>query len=216
MFSRCAQGEESPEMRKRPARHAVPAQPGGVPSVAAATRAEAQAILAGQRVFSSRECKLAKSTQYWWEDLTSLSCTRLQCCAFCGLCAFPQVKLPAHDGQPASVSKGSHMQGAVKPQGKQAQGRSAEQLGTPFRAVSPVCAGPTPPYARQCSVLRNACVTPGGDWRVCATCKANPKKRAALQTTVTPSLVADLLGVDPVEAQVCGPSPPAARPRWKP
>ena len=153
-------------------------------------------------MFANREWELAKESQYWWEDLTSLSYTRLQCCAFCGLCAFPQVRLPAHDGQKSQRSTGIHLQGAVPPQGSQGEGPPAGQAaGAPFRTVSPVCAGPTPPYARQCSALRSACVTPEGNWRVCATCKANPNKRAALQTTVTPELVADLLGVDPVEAQ---------------
>ena len=99
------------------------------------------------------------------------------------LCVLRELRfcaLPAHDGQPQRRSTGSHL----------------------FGTVSPACAGATPPYAQQCSTLRDACVTAGGDWRVCAQCKRNPRKRAALQTTVTPMLVRDLLGLSPVEAQV--------------
>jgi len=155
---------------------------GGYEKLAAAEaeRREAQRVLSGLGVFTSREWELAVSTLSWWEDKTALAFTRLQCCAFCGNCAFAQDKLPAHDGQPQRRSKGSHM----------------------FGTVSPVCAGATPPYAQQCSALRDACVTAGGNWRVCAQCKRNPRKRAALQTTVTPMLVRDLLGLNPVEAQV--------------
>ena len=167
-------------MRPRPA----PAKPhGGVYQKLAegeAARRDAQRVLCGSGVFTSREWELAASTLSWWEDKTALAFTHLQCCAFCGNCAFAQEWLPAHDGQPQCRSQGSHL----------------------FGTVSPVCAGATPPYAQQCSALRDACVTAGGNWRVCALCKRNPRKRAALQTTVTPTLVRDLLGLKPVEAQV--------------
>ena len=210
-----AREDGAADMRRRPSRHAArapgPSVAGARDSAAPASRAEAQAIVDGLRVFNNREWQVAEESRQWWEDLTALSYTRLQCCAFCGLCVFPQVWLPAHEGQKAQFSTGTHLQGTVRVAGAQAGSGPAELAGTPFSSVSPVCAGPTPPYARQCSALRNACVTPEGDWRVCRVCKENPKQREALQTTVTPELVADLLGVDPVEAQVRAPRP--AQPR---
>ena len=98
----------------------------------------ARRIAEDKKLFTSREWQLAVSNESWWVDKTSKMWSNMQCCAFCGQCAFERFEIPVHDAAfppPQQYRSGRQLPGSVSP--------AAEEMPAP--------------YSAQCAAVADAC-----------------------------------------------------------